>query len=278
MNQKNACEILVLGGANMDYLVRGQTLPKPGETAMGEVFQEAPGGKGANQAVAARRLGAQAALIARVGADERGKAIRKRLEDEGIDTTYVFEDAKESTGVALIMVEQGGEKEILTAPGANRNIDIDHVQEARSLIQSAQILLTQLEIPLDAVMTAVRLAHQAGAKVVLDPSPPVSLPDELLGMLNVIKPNAREAEALTGIQVQDRSSAWKAAKRLLEHGAGDAFAAALSVGLLEGRSWQQAGDWASAAAALTTTRLGAQAGLPRRDQILALLDQEKSKG
>ena len=280
---------------------------------MGSEFQEAPGGKGANQAVAATRLGAHVALVARVGVDERGKAILKRLKDEGVDTQYVSSDAKEPTGVALILVGEGGEKEILTAPGVNRQLSVDDVHKAATVLQSARILLTQLEVPLEAVALAAQIAHQAGAKVILDPSPPIALPDELLHRVSLIKPNAREAEELTGVQVRDRDSARDAAKRLIERGigavavqageegnlivtsedeywfpkipvrsidatgAGDAFAAALAVGLLEDRSWSEVGAWASAAAALKTTKLGAQAGLPTRDQVLALLAQEEIK-
>lgn len=313
MTDTKIWDIVVVGGANMDYLVRGQKLPKPGETVMGSEFQEAPGGKGANQAVAATRLGAQVALMARVGADERGKVILKRLKDEGVDTKYVVSDAKGPTGVALILVGEGGEKEILTAPGVNRQFSVNDVHKAATAIQSARILLTQLEVPLEAVMLAAQIARQAGAKVILDPSPPISLPDEFLNMVSLIKPNAREAAALTGVQVQNRDSAREAAKRLLERGvgavsvqagedgnlivtaeeeywfpkipvksidatgAGDAFAAALAVGLLEERPWSEVGAWASAAAALKTTKLGAQAGLPRRDQVLALLAKEEIK-
>jgi ribokinase len=313
MAHTNPWDIVVVGGANMDYLVRGPALPKPGETVMGDLFQEAPGGKGANQAVAAARLGVRVALVACVGADERGKAILKRLKEEGINTKYVVEDEKEPTGVALIFVGKKGEKEIFTAPGANLRFSVDQVRDAATTIQSARVLLLQLEVQLDAVMLAAQLAYLAGVKVVLDPSPPISLPDELLDMVSVIKPNAREAEALTGVEVRDRDSARDAAKHLLQRGvdavavqageegnlivtseneywfpiipvqsidatgAGDAFASTLAVGLLEERSWQEAGAWASAAAALKTTKLGAQAGLPTRDQVLALLAKEETK-
>src|SRR6266545_3780739 len=119
MTRKNTWDIVVVGGANMDYLVRSRLLPKPGETVMGDQFQEAPGGKGANQAVAVARLGARVALVARVGKDERGKAILRRLKDEEVNTEYIVVDEKEGSGVALILVGEGGEKEILTAPGAN---------------------------------------------------------------------------------------------------------------------------------------------------------------
>ncbi len=313
MKRNNNWDIVVIGGANMDYLVRGDNLPKPGETVMGNQFQEAPGGKGANQAVSASRLGARVALVTRIGADDRGKVILTRLKKEGINTEYVVEDKKESTGVALIMVGERGEKEIFTAPGANLQFSIDQVRDATLAIQSARVVLLQLEVPLEAVMLAAQLAYLAGRKVVLDPSLPISLPDELLDMVTLIKPNAREAEALTGVQVQDRNSAREAAKHLLKRGvdavavqageegnlivtsddeywfpiipvqsidatgAGDAFAAALAVALLEERSWQEAGAWASAAAALKTTKLGAQAGLPTRDQVFTLVTKEKSE-
>jgi ribokinase len=218
MTEHKTWDIVVVGGANMDYLVRGQKLPKPGETVMGDEFQEAPGGKGVNQAVVAARLGARVAFIARVGEDQRGEVILKRLKDEGVNTEYILRDQEGQTGVALILVGEGGEKEILTAPGANRRVDVGQVRDAKTVIQSARMLLTQLEVPLESVMLAAQLAHQATAKIVLDPAPPVSLPEEFLCMVNVIKPNASEAEALTGIQVKDRNSARKAAKQLIERG------------------------------------------------------------
>ena len=311
MSRKKKWDIVVVGGANMDYLVRGEELPKPGETVKGNLFQEAPGGKGANQAVAATRLGARVTLVARLGTDRRGNEILNNFKEEGIDTKFVVRDETGHTGVALVMVEEAGEKQIMTAPGVNRELSVDQVHRAAKAIQSAKILLTQLEVPLEALMLAARLAHEAGAKIVLDPSPPVSLPDELIQLVTVIKPNAREAEALTGVASRDRESAREAAKRLLDRGvgvvaiqagdegnlivtaeqefwfpiipvqgidatgAGDAFAAALAVGLLEERPWPQIGALASAAAALKTTKLGAQAGLPTREQVTELLDKEK---
>ncbi len=149
MTRKNTWDIVVVGGANMDYLVRGRELPKPGETVMGDEFQEAPGGKGANQAVAAARLGARVALVGRVGTDKRGKAILKQLKKEGVNTKYIVSDEKEPTGVALVLVGEGGEKEILTAPGANRQFSVNEVRDATQVIQSARILLIQLEVPLE---------------------------------------------------------------------------------------------------------------------------------
>lgn len=302
-------QIVVVGGANFDYLARGPKLPEPGETVQGDLFQEAPGGKGANQAVAAARFGLPAALVARIGNDARGQAIQRVLGAEGVATDYLITDEHAPTGIALILVGEKGEKEILAAPGANRQFQVRDVKQAASLIQSARVLLTQLETPLETVQLAVRLAHQAGVQVILDPAPAIPLPDELLHMVDVIKPNATEAQILTGTRPQDRDSARAAARQLLERGvgavaiqvgaegdllvtaeneywlphfpvesidatgAGDAFAAALAVAVVEGRGWADAGTFASAAAALTTTKLGAQAALPSREDILQLLAQ-----
>lgn len=313
MSRKNTWDIVVIGGANMDYLVRGEKLPKPGETAKGDLFQEAPGGKGANQAVAATRLGARVALVARVGTDRRGREVVKRLKEEGVATKFIVRDDTDHTGVALVLVGGDGEKQILSVPGANDELSVDQVLRAADAIRSARVLLTQLEVPLETLMLAARLARESGAKVLLDPSPPTSLPDELMRLVSLIKPNAREAEALTGIQSKDRDSAREAAQRLIERGvgavaiqagdegnliltpeqeywfpripvqgidatgAGDAFAAALAVGLLEDLPWREIGALASAAAALKTTRLGAQAGLPTRDEVSAHLEKEEIK-
>jgi ribokinase len=302
----------VVGGANTDFLVRGTELPGPGDTAEGEEFQEGPGGKGANQAVAAARLGARVAFVGRVGADARGDALVRALDAEGVDTRHVVRDAAAATGVALVQVGKGGEKQILTAPGANRRLGTDDVHAASSLIRSARVVLLQFEAPAETVEAVVRLAHDAGALVVLDPAPPAPVSDDVLRRVHVIRPNAAEAEALTGVHVDQRNSAYRAAEHLLERGvravvvhagsegdllvwddetgrrrdsflprlpvdavdatgAGDAFAAALATVLAEGRPVDEAARVASAAAALATTRVGAQAALPRREEVEALL-------
>jgi ribokinase len=307
------CDIVILGGANTDYVVRGSMLPGPGETVDGTLFQEGCGGKGANAAVAAARLDASVALISRVGRDSRGDRIIQTLRKEGIDTQYVSHDADAATGVALVMVEQQtGEKQILTALGANRRLTIDEIKAASELIGSAKVLLAQLEVPMECVVKAARIAYEAGVKVILDPAPPRSLPDDLFRMIHILKPNASEAEALTGIKVADRASARQAAKQLLkegvaivaiqaghdgnllvwqenEHwlphipvesvdatGAGDTFAAALAVATAEGRSLREAGSLANAAAALATTTIGAQTGLPRREEVEKLLAHQST--
>ncbi len=299
-------DLVVVGGVDTDYLVCGPRLPTPGQTVQGDVFLEGPGGKGANQAVAAARLGARVALVARLGRDARGAAVLAHLSEEGVDTRHVTYDAEAVTGAALVHVDERGRKQILAALGANRRLTTADVRAAEA-IRAARVLLAPLEVPLDSVWAALRIARAAGARTVLDPAPPAHLPDELLRLVDVIKPNRHEAEYLTGVDPRDRASALAVARRLLERGvggvavqvgdtgnlivthegerwlphlpvravdstgAGDAFAAGLAVGMAEGRSALEAGPLASAAAALATTALGAQTGLPRRADVQALL-------
>ena len=304
-------DVTVVGGANWDFLVRGPSLPTRGQTVRGDAFQEAPGGKGANQAVAAARLGARVAFVGRVGADARGDQILDRLRTEGIDTEYVVRDSMAATDVAVIQVGGDGEKQILTAPGANGRLSVADVTVARTRLERAAVLLVQLEPPLDVVEASVRIAHDAGTRVVLDPAPARPLPDSLLRRVYLIRPNSDEASAITGVAVRDRPTAHEAARALLDRGvgaavieagpagdlmvwshngdererwlprvpvdaidatgAGDAFAAALAVMIANERPFEEAGPFASAAAALTTTKLGAQAALPTRAQVEALL-------
>lgn len=301
--------VVVVGGVNTDYLVKGERLPSRGETLEGETFQEAPGGKGANQAVAVARLEGRVALVARIGTDGRGTRMLDQLLAERVDVTHVHRDDEATTGVALIMVDHSGEKQILTAPGANRRLDETDVRAAREAIASSRVLLAQLEVPLTAVRLALELAKAAGVRTVLDPAPAVPLSEDVLQLLDVIRPNASEAETLTGVPVRDRASAARAARVLLSRGvgavvvqagkagnllvtrdeerflpripvesvdatgAGDAFAAAVAVGLAEERSLTEAAAMGSAAAALATTKLGAQAGLPHRKELLGLLGE-----
>jgi len=304
-------DVVVLGGANSDYLVRGPKLPQPGETVEGDAFQEAPGGKGANQAVAVARLGGGVSFVGCVGQDSRGDELLARLQAEGVQTGHVVRTTQAPTGVALIFVGGDGQKQIFVAPGANRRMRVQEVEAASEAIRMSGVLLTQLELPLDCVSAGITIAHHAGVRVVLDPAPARRLPGELLGLVDIIRPNAAEACTLTGIPVTDRATARKAARALLDQGvsgvavqageegnlllwsdgerwlpkipvkardatgAGDAFVAALSLLLAEGAAFEEAGPFASAAAALTTTVLGAQAGLPRREAVLALLKRQK---
>ena len=303
-------DVVVVGGANTDFLVRGGCLPKPGETVDGQEFLIAGGGKGANQAVAAARLGARVAFIACLGRDDRGDELEKLLRAERIDCKHVYRDAKASTGAALVMVDESGEKQITCAPGANHKLTPSRIREAASVIRNARVLLMQFEVPMPTVLAAAKIAHAARVRIVLDPAPPAKAPATLLKLIDVIRPNASEAEALTGIKVADAKSARRAAQKLFTlgvkvvalqagdkgdlivwrdgekllprlkvktldaTGAGDAFAAGFSVALAEGRSYPEAAAFANAAAALATTKVGAMPAMPRRAHVLKLLAQD----
>jgi ribokinase len=300
-------DVVVVGKANIDYLARGPTLPAPGEGVNGDAFQEACGGKGANQAVGAARLGAKVALIARIGADARGDSVIAALREAKVDAAHVTRDAAAHTGVALCQVDAAGNKQILSAAGANARLTAEHVRGAEPALRSCKVLLCQLGVPFEAFAEAVRIARSAGARVVLDPAPGFPLRDEVLAQLDVVRPNAIEAQSLTGVRVTDRASARAAAQNLVGRGAkaaavqagregdvliwsggetwlpryavrrvdvtgaGDAFASALAYCLAEGHSLPEAGRFASAAAALATTRLGAQAAMPTRSEVEQLL-------
>ncbi len=304
-------DIVVIGGTNIDYMVLGPSLPRPGETVQEGTFREGCGGKGANQAIASARLGSRVAFISKVGSDSRGDAALENLRREGIDTTYVFRDDSAPTGVALISVNNKGEKQITVAPGANHKLRPSEIRSASETIRTAKVVLIQLEIPLETVAAAIEIAAEANAKVILDPAPPTHIPDELWRLIDVVKPNTHEAEYLTGLSVHDRSTARLAGEKLLfmgvkaaiiqaghegnlllsnQHevwfprihvnsvdatGAGDAFAGALSFALAQGYSLDDAALFGDAAATLKTTVIGAQAGLPSYDAMLSFL---KSKG
>lgn len=307
MPQNAKWDVVVIGGINSDYLIRGEALPSRGQTVEGEVFREGPGGKGANQAVAAARLGARVAMVGRVGPGLRGEAMIQALLEEGVDTQYIIRDPHIETGAAVIMVDRSGEKQILTAPGANFNVTVYDVLKAEPAIRAAQVVLVQLEVPVAAVAEGLRIARGNGVKTVLDPAPPRPFDRSILRDVDVIKPNTHEAEVLTGIKIADRAYARSAADRLIaegagavvipvgdegnllvstdgEHwlpripvesvdatGAGDAFAGALAFGLAQNKSLIEAATIANAAAALATTKVGAQPGLPTLDELQGLL-------
>jgi ribokinase len=305
--QQRDWDVVVVGGANTDFLIRGERLPSRGETVEGEAFHEGAGGKGLNQAVAVARLGGRVALVARVGRDARGDALVAAMEREGVDGRYVVRDPNQPSGVALIIVGAGGDKQIATAPGANRALQVGDVEVAREALTRTRMLLAPLEAPLEVLKAAMTLARAAGARTVLDAGPATPLTDDFLRLVDVLRANAGEAEALTGIPPRDRDGARRAAQALLAKGvaaaaieagdegnllvwsdgerflprvsvasvdatgAGDAFAAALAVTLGEGWGLPEAGRFANAAAALATTVVGAQPGLPTRPQVEELL-------
>jgi ribokinase len=238
-----------------------------------------------------------------VGADERGRLVEERLRAEGVDVRALRRDPNAPTGVALVMVDRRGEKQIAVAPGANARVDATDLEAAAGVVQRGRVLLLQLELPPAIAEEAAAMAKAAGRAVVLDAGPARTLTDRFLARIDVLRANAAEAQALTGVEVSSFSGARRAAQALLDRGvrtavvgagadgdvllssegelllprfavnsvdatgAGDAFASALAVGLTQGLPWSEAGPFASAAAALKTTKLGAQAGLPRRQQV-----------
>jgi ribokinase len=200
-------EIVVIGGVGVDYVVHGGDACGPGESAQGDAFLEAPGGKGGNQAVAVARLGLTATLVACLGRDQRGDWLLDQLATEDVRTQYVARTTAAASAVTLIHVDDAGRKHTFAAPGANRHLVRTDIEAA---IRRARALLAQLEVPLDCVIEAVRHARDAGVMTILDPAPATKLPEPVLQLIDVIRSNAREAEVLSGIEVHDRGSARRA--------------------------------------------------------------------
>ncbi|MFM8704623.1 MAG: ribokinase [Planctomycetia bacterium] len=299
-----SARIVVVGSANTDLVVRVPALPRPGETVIGGTFVSVGGGKGANQAVAAARSGGSTTLIAKLGADAMGDAAVAAFAAEGIDTTFISRDLATASGVAFILVDDRGENSIAVASGANDRLLPADIDRAHDAIRAADMLLVQLEIPLDTVRHAVAVAHAAGVPVILNPAPARPLHAGLLAQVAILTPNETEAELLTRLAVTDEPSAAVAAGRLIAAGprsvvitlgrrgavvaaaaapapvaghdvaaldtvaAGDVFNGCLAVALAEGKSLVEAAAFANAAAAIAVTRHGAQASAPRRDEIL----------
>lgn len=299
-------KIIVIGSCNTDMVIKSDRLPVPGETILGGTFFMNSGGKGANQAVAVARLGGRVSFVAKTGNDIFGKQSIELYQTEHINTDYVFSDAKEPSGVALITVDAHGENCIVVASGANAHLMPKDVEHARKEVESGDILLMQLEIPYETVEYSAQIANEKGMKIILNPAPAQSLPQSLLNKLFLITPNRNEAEILSGIKVTDIESAKKAAKAISEKGvenvvitlgvqgslvkekdnyyhveackvdtvdttaAGDTFNGGLCVALSEGKSLKEAVEFAAKAAALTVTRMGAQSSIPYRKEILSM--------
>lgn len=304
----NSKKIVVIGSCNTDMVVKSDRLPVPGETVLGGAFMMNPGGKGANQAVAVARLQGNVTFISKTGNDLFGRQSIEMYGDENINTDYIFSDPNLPSGVALIMVDTNGENCIVVASGANGSLNPHDIDKAKHIIESADILLMQLEIPMDTVEYAAKLAHQKGIKVILNPAPAAFLSNELLECLYAIVPNKTEAEMLSGIKVTDWNSAKKAAEIISAKGvelvvitlgskgalikendsfyeipvekikaidttaAGDTFCGALCVGISEGLSIIEAVKMANQAAGITVTREGAQAAIPYRKELYQLID------
>ena len=300
MMRKN---IVVVGSSNTDMIIKMPRIPKPGETIIGGEFSTAPGGKGANQAVSAARAGGQVFFVARVGDDMFGEQAVKGFIQDGVDVENIIRDKNAPSGVALIFVDKDGENSIAVASGANANLSPADIYAAEDVISSSSVLLMQLEIPIETVETAVKIAGGYETQVILNPAPARAIGDNILKHISILTPNESEVELLTGIKVEDEQGAAEAANALITKGvntviitlgssgayvacsdfrgiipgfsvkaedttaAGDVFNGVLAVLLAEGEPLPDAVRFSNAAAALSVTRLGAQPSAPKREEI-----------
>ncbi|KGQ28824.1 ribokinase [Gallibacterium anatis] len=300
-------KLTVLGSINADHVIQVPHFPQPGETLSGQNYHIVYGGKGANQAVAAARLGAKVDFIACIGEDKIGLEMKQAFQKDGINTDSIATIQGETTGIAMIQVADSGENSIVISAGANAHLTTDIVDKFKQKILDADTLLMQLETPLDAIIYATKIAKQAGKHTVLNPAPAKVLPDELLAQLTMITPNETEAEVLTGVKVVDEQSAAQAAAVFHQKGvaivlitlgakgvfishnalqkiipgfrvqakdttaAGDTFNGALVTALLEQKSLEESIQFAHAAAAISVTRFGAQTSIPSRQETLDFL-------
>jgi ribokinase len=210
--------IVVFGSINMDLVARTHRLPIPGETLSGSSFQTIPGGKGANQAVACARLGAETIMVGRVGGDVFGKKLKDELSKAGVNHHSVVVDPDTSSGVAVIAVEDSAENFIIVIPGANGQIDNQDLHRLKQVLTGAKVLLLQLEIPMEMVVAAAKLAKEKGVKVILDPAPAQALPEEIYSYLDIITPNETEAETLVGFSIITKEDASRAVQILTARG------------------------------------------------------------
>jgi ribokinase len=304
--------ICVVGSTNIDLTFRTPRLPRPGETLTGHGFHLGHGGKGANQAVMAARLGARVAIVSRVGRDVFGERALRNYREQEIDTTFVGQDERAASGLAAIVVDDAAANCILVVPGANHALTPEHVREAAPAICRARLLLCQIEVPLETTLEAFRLAKAAGVRTLFNPAPAAPLPDELLRLTDLCVPNETELELVTSQPVATLEQVEVAARTLVgrgpatviatlgsrgvllvnaqgaEHipavpvravdptGAGDAFIGALAVSVAEGRTLDEAARWANAVAALSVTRLGAQDALPSWAEVEAFVRSQGS--
>ncbi|WKK65112.1 ribokinase [Lutimonas zeaxanthinifaciens] len=296
-------KILVIGSSNTDLVIKTSQFPVPGETVIGGVFNTFAGGKGANQAVAAKRLGAEVIFLACLGQDDFGRKAIQDYKNEGIDTLYISMDRDHPTGVASIIINEKGENSIVVAPGANNMLSKKDVERIIPVMEMVDIVLVQLEVPLETIDYAIRKSQELNKRVILNPAPAAELNDDLYNFIDVITPNESETELLLGKKVSDTESASSAAQIFLDKGvksviitlgergaffknadeeflipafktdvvdttaAGDTFNGALAVALSEGRSWREAIRFSNQAAAMSVARLGAQSSIPSRKEV-----------
>ncbi len=299
--------ITVVGSSNFDLFSRPPRFPKPGETLIGGEFRTDFGGKGANQAVTAARLGAQVTMVTRVGRDVFGQRMMENYEAQGIDTRYVLVDETRASGVADIWVDDQGQNVIIISPGANMALTPEDARRASDAIRGAAAVVCQLEVPIETVTEAFRIARAANVLTILNTAPAARIPDELIALSDILSPNETEIELLTGRTAETLDDIADAARTLLQRGArtvvvtlgkrgallvrhdgvhhapptpvqaidttgaGDAFIGALAVFLGEGQSLSQAIKWANVVAGISVTRRGTQASFPYRAEVTAQL-------
>ncbi|MBE6050266.1 MAG: ribokinase [Clostridium sp.] len=211
-------KICVLGSMNMDMVLRVKNQPKEGETILAKSFEKIPGGKGANQAVAAKRSGAEVCMIAKIGKDDNGKYLKEKLEDENIDTSFVFEDKIEATGMAIITINDEGDNSIVVVPGSNMKLTESEIETTYRKLEESDILIAQFETNEEITINAFKKAKELGKITILNPAPAKEIDDELLKVTDIIVPNETEAEVLTGIKIDTLDDANKAGKVFLERG------------------------------------------------------------
>jgi ribokinase len=310
MTQEGA--LVVVGSANMDMVVSTGRFPEPGETILGEAFSMFPGGKGANQAVSAAKLGGRVSFIGKMGNDLFRDRLFESMGQDGVCLDYVLSDPEVSTGIAVIMVDSNGMNEIVVVSGSNMRLSPEDVEKMHNVIADANVVLMQLEIPVETVLKTTEIAKENGAIVILNPAPARELPESLLKNIDVLTPNEIEAEYLSGISVDSCESAQEAGATLLRKGvgavivtmgdkgcvlasdgisevfpaprvravdstaAGDAFNGALALSLGMGKTIQEAIRFATAVAAFSVTRMGAQSSMPTLEDVHAFLAVDTS--
>ncbi len=296
--------IVVIGSTNTDMVIKDNSFPLPGETILGDHFFMNGGGKGANQAVAAARLGGHVTFVSKIGNDVFGKQALEQFEKEGINTEYIFTDHENASGVALITVDAKGENTIVVAPGANGNLMVQDIEKSREEVERAHVVLIQLEIPMNSVEYAIKFCSKLGKKVILNPAPAQQLSNSVFEQLFMITPNETEAETYTGIKVDGPESAEKAAKILYNKGvknivitlgakgafiystgiskllpapkveaidttaAGDVFSGAIAIAIARGDTLMKAVEFSLKAASISVTKVGAQASAPYKKELL----------
>lgn len=302
--------IIVFGSINMDLTTYSDKLPQPGETLHGSAYITVPGGKGLNQAVACTRLGAETMMIGKVGNDGFGKEVLEIIKKENVETSQILRDETAGTGLAVINVDKNAENMIIVIPGANHALDNSDVERAKSFLETADLLMLQLEVSLEPTYEIARLAKEKNVKVVFDPAPAYPIPEKMYSMVDFITPNEIETKQLVGIRPTNLDEAARAAALLRQKGvgcaiiklgangvyyeskenkgfmpafkvnaidtvaAGDAFNAGFAVAIAEGKRIPEAVSWGAAAGAIATTRKGALPAMPYRDELVDLLKKQ----